>query len=63
MLSQYNRRWANISPALSQRLLFAGAAFDSTMETAGQTEKTHWADKGKPTCPHLCVQIEGGDII
>ena len=33
-----SRRWVNISPALGQRLVFAGAACDCTIETAGQTD-------------------------
>ena len=60
MLAQRHRQWANISPALGQRLVFAGVACDCTMETAGQTDRqkgqTHLADKGKPACPHFCVQ-------
>ena len=57
MLAPGRRRWANISPALDQCLMFAGAACDCTMDTAGQTDMTvHRADKGKPTCPDLCVR-------
>ena len=41
MLAQRRGRWANISPALGQRLVFAGAACDCTMETTGQTERTN----------------------
>ena len=60
MFAQHRRRWVNISPALGQRLVFAGAACDFTMKNIGQIDRqkrqTHWADKGKPTCLHLYVQ-------
>ena len=66
MLAQRRRRWANISPALGQRLVFDrlhnrkhltemnGTPTDTDSQTALR-------GRGKPTCPHLCVQK--GDII
>ena len=57
MLAQRPRRWANISPALGQCLMFAGAAWDCTIETAWQSQadrtpqkrRIHWADRVKPS--------------
>ena len=38
MLAQRRRLWADISQALGQRLVFAGATSACTIESTGQTE-------------------------
>ena len=48
MLGQRRGRWASISPAWGQHLVFDRLP-----------ERNEW-DRGKATCPHLCVQR--GDI-
>ena len=60
LLGQQRRSQWRISPALGQCL--AWAASTGTIKTAGSTDsmwQTYWADRGKPTCPHLCVQRGG----
>ena len=65
MLAQHRRLWANISPALGQRLVFdhlhdrkRWTEMNETLtDTDWQTE-TDWADIGKATCLHLCIYFE-----
>ena len=59
MLARRRSRWANIRPALGQRLEQAASA--CTIETAGQTERDRHTEqtRGKPTCPPpLCAEGE-----
>ena len=52
MLAQRRGRWANISPALGQHLVFAGAtsaASACTIETAGQTDRTRRTERDRHT--------------
>ena len=62
MFAQRRRRWANISPALGQCLVFDRLDDRKRWtEMNGALKDTDLADTGKATCPHLCVQR--GDII
>ena len=56
MLARRRSRWANIGPALGQRLKQAASA--CTIETAGQTERDIHTEQTEVNqhVPHLCVQ-------
>ena len=48
MLAQRRRRWVSISPALGQRLMFAGATSPASVgmiEAAGQTDKQNATER------------------
>ena len=70
MLAQRHRWRANISPALGQHLVFAGAISSLHAEKSPTTCSsrlwtemlTHRTDRSKPICPPS-LSTEGGDII
>ena len=56
MVGQHRRRWATISPALGQRLVFDRLQDRKCWREVNEQTETDRADRGKAICLHLCVQ-------
>ena len=64
MLAQRRRRWTNISKALGQRLVFAGATSACMKETAGSRTERDRNTKQTEVNQHISTSVYiGGDII